>query len=609
MNIVSVLLLLIGAGFIVGCVLWARSFKLIQRERAAAQALLKRRELTLASNTIMAALGKDGTTLGGQLLRDMLWQGGMAFARLSDVLEPILDRVQRLNAAARAIPNLLLLLGLIATVAGLIDTLSNLGPDIQGAITAGNPKEVANQLGRTITSMGSAFLGTLCGVLTTLILQFLNIFSAVHAGKLAGELDELGAQFAPQVYPASSEKQLESLQALVIRSEEFLSTTQQKIAETSETFAAVLGEAGRAIETSLKTLESTSSQVSGALLQASGDVKRSSDQLTNAAESIQRHREDFRNIYTSFNDMFNRSMEALKSHSDGELKEIRQLQGDFGKTGAAIVGEIFKTSEKIGALSDGLATNQHTYLTGVQKVETALVSGFERLDSQVGATFRRYTDEVQTVSLKLEGMTQQMGQGQDATLRLERTLRAKDDAERTRMNDQQQRDQATATQITALTASLGQLERVIAAYQQQPEQLAQQAAEQTQLITQVLGASQQLYDRLVSALQDVTGTLGAQHALSGQMRDQLREMGFVLTGLLDQTSALGNRLVDGSQQGAQLDAVAQHTLSVKDAVERLPAQLQVEELLRGSRDLQRTMTRMLGSLEGAPLPPAQGRPA
>ena len=609
MNIVSVLLLLISAGFIVGCVLWVRSFKLIQRERAAAQALLKRRDLTLASNTIMAALGKDGTTLGGQLLRDMLWQGGMAFARLSDVLEPILDRVQRLNAPARAIPNLLLLLGLIATVAGLIDTLSNLGPDIQGAITAGNPKEVANQLGLTINSMGDAFQGTLYGVLTTLILQLMNAVSSVHAGKLAGELDELGAQFAPQVYPASSEKQLESLQALVIRSEEFLSTTQQKIAETSEKFAAVLGEAGRAIETSLKTLESTSSQVSGALLQASGDVKRSSDQLTSAAESIQRHREDFRNIYTSFNDMFNRSMEALKSHSDGELKEIRQLQGDFGKTGAAIVGEIFKTSEKIGALSDGLATNQHTYLTGVQKVETALVSGFERLDSQVGATFKRYTDEVQNVSSKLEGMTQQMGQGQDATSRLERTLRAKDDAERTRMNDQQQRDQVTAAQITALTASLGQLERVIAAYQQQPELLAHQAAEQTQLITQVLGASQQLYDRLTSALQDVTKTLGAQHSLSGQMRDQLREMGFVLTGLLDQTTTLGNRLVDGSQQGAQLDAVAQHTLSVKDAVERLPAQLQVEELLRGSRDLQLTMTRMLGSLEGAPLPPAQGTPA
>ena len=93
----------------------------------------------------MAALGKDGTTLVASFLRDMLWQGGMAFARLSDVLEPILDRVQRLNAPARAIPNLLLLLGLIATVAGLIDTLSNLGPDIQGAITAGNPKEVANQ--------------------------------------------------------------------------------------------------------------------------------------------------------------------------------------------------------------------------------------------------------------------------------------------------------------------------------------------------------------------------------------------------------------------------------------------------------------------------------
>ena len=125
----------------------------------------------------------------------------------------------------------------------------------------------------------------------------------------------------------------------------------------------------------------------------------------------------------------------------------------------------------------------------------------------------------------------------------------------------------------------------------------------------MLGASQQLYDRLTSALQDVTKTLGAQHSLSGQMRDQLREMGFVLTGLLNQTTTLGNRLVDGSQQGAQLDAVAQHTLSVKDAVERLPAQLQVEELLRGSRDLQLTMTRMLGSLEGAPLPPAQGTPA
>ena len=56
--------------------------------------------------------------------------------------------------------------------------------------------------------MGDAFQGTLYGVLTTLILQLMNAVSSVHAGKLAGELDELDAQFAPQVYPASSENRL-----------------------------------------------------------------------------------------------------------------------------------------------------------------------------------------------------------------------------------------------------------------------------------------------------------------------------------------------------------------------------------------------------------------
>lgn len=603
MNIVDSLIALIAVGFCFGLAFWLMAFVQVRTEMLSARSLIKQNESTLATGTLAAALNATPKTLAERLVKDMVGQSGLAFARLSDVLDPLLDRVQRLNTRARAIPNLLLLLGLIATVAGLIHTLSGLGPDIQSAISAGDPKAVADQLGVTITAMGGAFQGTLYGVLATLILQLLNTFTSHYVGLLTGDLDRLGILLAPQIYPASTEKQLQSLQALLSKSEEFLAVTQREMAKTSTEFAAVLGTAGKAIETNLKTLDATSTRITGALLEASGRVGTSSIELTKAVTAIQEHRTDFRNIYSQFNEMFTHSMEALKLHSDGELKEIRQLQADFGTTGSAIVTEILNTSEKLGTLSDTLGANQHAYLTGVQKVEAALYDGFTRLDTQVGATLRSYTDEVGLVSTKLEGLSEHLGRSREATAQLAKTLQDKGDVDRIRIKDQAQRDHAVTTQLAALTAALGTLEGVITAYQQQPEQLARQAAEHTTLITQVLASGQQVYDRVSGVLQDVTGTLGAQHTLASQMHDQLREMGLLLSGLLDQAGALSDRLTSDAQQGAQ------YTLGVRDAIERLPDQLQVGELLRGSRDLQDTMARVLGTLERRPEPPVQGTPA
>ncbi|MPY67747.1 hypothetical protein F8S09_13835, partial [Deinococcus sp. SDU3-2] len=417
---------------------WWKAHTRLSRELAAARRLLGSTALKLSVNSAKVLLGKDHASLPGRLITAMVNHNGLAFARPADALEPALDEVGRINAAARTVPNLLLLAGLVTTVVGLIYTLVSLGPQIKGAIEAANPAEVSQALGMTLQEMSAAFAGTFWGVALALVLQGLNAWSGIRAGQLSGELDAVSTQFAPLVYPAGTEKQLQSLQDLVSRTEEFLSQTHTAIVKTSEDFARVLTQAGSVIEASLKTLQSTSQEVAVALKTASGDVKVSSDRLNKAVETMQQHRQDYRNIYSQFNDMFTQSMAALREHSDSQLGEIRTLQANFDKSGAQIIERLLDVGSTLHSVGDQLAFSQGEYAGSTEMIAGTIRDGFVDLYSNIGSTLSRYTTEVNTVGQHFETLSKQLEGTAQASQHLQRALIAKDDAEVTRARDQQQ---------------------------------------------------------------------------------------------------------------------------------------------------------------------------
>lgn len=604
--LVGLIVLLIIGFFVYGLwQLWSLRQRLDEEVRAVDE--LRARDMLVRSDTIELALGNLKSTFAGRLLTDMAHHSGMAFARLSDVTEPLLDDVDRLSARIRPLPNLILLLGLIGTVVGLIFTLGSLGPQIQGAINAGDPKVVSEKLGITLKEMSSAFAGTFWGVFLTFVLQGLNALVLARQGHLMSELEKIGAQYAIKVFPASSEKQLQSLQDLVMRSEAFLQATQEKITETSERFADVLRDAGGTIQASLEKLQETSGEISKALLQASGEVKHSSGQLTEAANAIQRHREDFRNIYASFNDMFNESMKSLKLHSDSQLKEIRDLQAGFGATGAEVVGQLLNTTERLGLVSSDLQTSQSAYLTGVQQTEHAIREGFGELDNKIGKTLQQYTQEVGLVSHHLDHFSSQLSPLAEATTKLNTTLLEKDKVEYTRLKDREQRENLLLGEQEKLVGAIHDLNAIIRAYQSQPELLTQLITAQNDKILTVQEAQQHLHGQLSSGIQDIARLSVGQKQQSDALIKQLEELKTMLFGLLDQATSMSDRWPDTAAQHELMRHMVTQATETRQAIERLPAEFQSQEVLHGTRELHQVITQMLSAMQRET--PAQGASA
>lgn len=565
------LLLGILALFGLGVVQWARLHARLGREEAAARRVSGLQRPASDSATLSVMLGRDHATLAGTLMVQMVRHSGLAFARPGDVLEPLIDQVRQDSVANRALPNLLLLFGLISTVVGLIGTLGQLGPSIQSAMSAGDPGQVAQNLGVTLREMSSAFAGTFWGVTTAFLLQVAQWFTAGRAQRLIRSLDDISLKYAPQLYPAGSEKQLESLQALMERSGTFLQETQEAIQRTSQEFSQVLTEAGTTINESLKTLQRTSQDISVALKQASGDVKLSSERLTSAVDALQQHKSDYRNIYTQFNEMFERSMTALGRHSDQQLGEIRAVHTEFGRTGADIVAEIFKVSEKLTQVTGDLAVSQNVMTSAAGEVYSSLRGGFDSLQSRLDETLKAYTTEVNVVGAAMDALRPDLKGSADAMTALDRTLRGKDDAERTRARDEDARDAALREQMTALTQTLAQvqgpLEQGVTALTAPPAWEADLRA--------TLTAHQATLDALRAAVQTELHGLSAalkpaqEAALTAQDQrvataETLRELRDVLTRQLDETARVGRHIEQAWPSDA---ATVQRDL--RDAVQRL----------------------------------------
>lgn len=614
-GVIRLMLLGIALLFLFGLWHWKRAQDRIVRELAAAQRLLSNPALKLRSPPVPALLGKDEKSLPGRLITTMMRHNGLAFARPADALEPALDEVGRVNASARTIPNLLLLAGLVTTVVGLISTLVSLGPQIQGAINAANPGEVSRALGTTLQEMSAAFAGTFWGVALSLVLQALNAWTGVRAGHLSGQLDEITSRFAPLVYPAGTEKQLQSLQDLVNQTTTFLNQTQASIERTSTEFAMVLTRAGGVMESSLKTLQTTSEKVSLALQAASGDVKLSSDRLNSAVEMMQQHRQDYLNIYAQFNDMFTESMAALRTHSDGQLKELRASQSSFEAVGANIVAEIFKTADELHGVSSKLALSQAAYVSGTETVAMAVQGGFNDLHQRLGETLSHYTMEANTVGQQLQGLTEQLAGSAKASHELQRTLVAKDNAEVTRSRDQHQQHQMLATHLQVLSATLAALEPRLDALQAEPEWAKALEGAIHDTAREAQGSRAELHGQLRSLGEQLRPT-GTQ-----ELERQLTQVATLLEGVLDQLSALSDA---APQQAAVLGELRESVLQGRDSSERirqlleaLPGHLTAGTLgeLRRSQDALgerlAELTRMLslataGDAPSAAVPPPQG---
>lgn len=492
---------------------WAAHCR-VRDERAHVAAVRDKLGLLGDGVGLPAVLGRSSASLAVRLARGMVGHRGLANARAADVLDPLADEAARVVLTARAFPNFLLLLGLLATILGLAFTLAEVAPDIERSLSSAGADGVATSLGRTLSEMRGAFAGTLWGVAAALTLQGFTSWVAARADRLVAELEALGVALAPHVYPAGTEQHLASLQEMLAEGRRFYDETQGRIRETSEEFKKVLGAASSLIASSLKTLETTSTDVGKSLMRASGDVLASSEQLTRAAKALEGYQGELRNTYSMFSEMFERSMQQLKGQSDDQLAHIRDLQREFGDAGGAVVERLLGTSELLRDTTGELKSGAAAYLQGTQEVTTSIRAGFDHLNDRLREVLDAYTAEVAAVSAHLGGLTARVGEGTEATGLLVKTLRDKDATELTRHRDRQAGEQRVVTAVASIKQAIADLEPTLSVLRDAPATVA--------------GAIDAARDGLAGELERLREDLAAQAADRRELVEAARESGEAL---------------------------------------------------------------------------------
>jgi hypothetical protein len=161
--------------------------------------------------------------------------GGVALPETSLFLDTIAARLDEGREILRYIAGILILLGLLGTFWGLIDTLSAVGGVIKGMRGGGDAgvmfDELKSGLAVPLSGIGLAFSASLFGLSSSLITGFLELQAGQAHGRFHNELQDwlMAAGVAPEAAPAGRIA---------------ASSGTQELKEAVDRLAAIVGEGG-----------------------------------------------------------------------------------------------------------------------------------------------------------------------------------------------------------------------------------------------------------------------------------------------------------------------------------------------------------------------------
>ncbi len=235
----------------------------------------------------------------------------------------LLSREAARFSAVRAVPNLLMLAGLLGTVFGLAAAVGGLGSQIAQSIQEGNVDLLSRSLAQTLGQMQGAFGATLWGIL-------LSGLSALMLGRIIGNRarfatalqDFVLVDLVPAVFPRSSGAQLEAQRKLLKQSTASVQQLKTVLEDTATKFETVLGGAGNRVQQSLEEL----GDVSAKALKTFELVTSSVDQFGVALKSGAQTLATAQDINTK---TFANSSDHLATQLSGQVRKIDEFQHNF----------------------------------------------------------------------------------------------------------------------------------------------------------------------------------------------------------------------------------------------------------------------------------------
>jgi hypothetical protein len=235
----------------------------------------------------------------------------------------LLSREATRFSSVRAIPNLLMLAGLLGTVFGLAASVGGLSSQIAQSIQQGNIELLSKSLAKTLGQMQGAFGATLWGILLSGISAILLGGISGTRAKFASELqDFVLVDLVPAVFPRSTGAQLEMQRKLMKQSAASVQQLKSVLEDTAQKFETVLGSAGTRVQESLEELGDVSTKA----LQTFALVTASVDKFGVALQSGAQTLATAQDINTK---TFANSSDNLVTQLSGQVRKIDEFQQNF----------------------------------------------------------------------------------------------------------------------------------------------------------------------------------------------------------------------------------------------------------------------------------------
>lgn len=286
-------------------------------------------------------------------------------------------------AAARNIPNLLMLAGLLGTVFGLAGSISSLSGPIRNAARATEPGELAGALGDTMTIMQGAFGASLWGILLSLTAGIAYTLASRTQEAFQDELTSfVHAELVPATFPRAITSQMERMGRYLRDAGNSFQDIHKRLQDVAGQLETVLGQAGDTLGQSLTQLAQTSTQIETVF----GSMDESVRQLT-----------------AGLNQGVSDLVQAQESAATSLRTSSRELQEQLGQQATSIT-----------RLQGAVETNTSTLLERVSTVGDALSRASGKFE-QAGEVIRtEQSNYAARLDRNFEQLTRSLGRQPDA---------------------------------------------------------------------------------------------------------------------------------------------------------------------------------------------------
>ena len=284
---------------------------------------------------------------------------------VSELINHTNNNLFRWNGLFRSILAVFIVIGLLGTLFGLTDSLTDLSPALKGSAAIETPTEnserMTQALGNLMDNIKGAFAPSILGIFFTVLgVIFYGFYLQFACHPIKSDLERLTLTvWVPQLYPTTSQKFIQTIQ----KSEDQMQKGLKTAAQFNESVQKVHGNIGEFNE-SLTQVRAITQPLSDSVTQinkAASDISNAADVLnTGFTESLDRFSKDFessvnnltgfqdeiRNLHQQFQDAANQKLNQFQDASNQKLEQQTQKLDEQNQNLITSL-EVFKNNERL----------------------------------------------------------------------------------------------------------------------------------------------------------------------------------------------------------------------------------------------------------------------